>query len=125
MNIKGVLFDVKNESCEAVEIGKSLNNYYEVLDCTTIDIVPRKIGGRDFLIICDDEGLYSSDPQISAIDILGQPQLVGNLFIVKFDGVDDVTSLNDDEIEFIKSKVVRMRTRQHMRGYPVLTEVEF
>lgn len=125
MNIKGVLIDVKNENCEAVEIGKSLNEYYRVLDCTTIDIVARRIGGRDFEIICDDEGLYSSDPQISAIDNLGQPQLVGNLFIVKFDGADDVTSLNDEEIEFIKSKVVRMRTRQHMRGYPILTEVEF
>lgn len=103
---------------------KSLASYYKTLDCDCIDIVSRKIGGKYFDVICDDEGLYNQ-PKISAIDDMGAPMLVGNLFIVNYDGNGDNKSLTDEDIDHIKKYIQVMSTRQYLEGYPMLTQVEY
>lgn len=123
--IKGVLINVEKETVEVVEIDKTLSEYYRILNCTTIDIPSRKIGERYFDIICDDEGLFKDKPKISAVTMDGKPALVGNLFVVKFDGEEDITSLNDNDIEYIKSKIKRYGTNVYPNPYPMLTELEF
>ena len=60
--ITGVLVNPDEKTVKKVTIEKSLDSYYKTLDCSCIDIVTRKIGGRRFDIICDDEGLYKDDP---------------------------------------------------------------
>ena len=45
-NIYGVLLDVENKKVEAIEIADDLKKYYEVLNCTCIDIVQRRIGQK-------------------------------------------------------------------------------
>lgn len=125
MKIKGVLVDVMNEKVEVVEIEKSLQSYYNILNCDCIDIVSRKIGGREFDIVCDDEGLLKDPQKISAIDIMRQPMLVGNLFIVKFDGIEDITSLNDDEINHVLKNCRKIATNKYPKGYKILTLVEY
>lgn len=119
--IKGILIDVKNEEVKIVEVEKSLRSYYKILDCNTIDIVSRKIGNKCFDIVCDDEGLFKSPQKISAIDNFGTPRLVGNLFIVKFDERDDITSLDQDEIEYVMKRIVKLSTYNFPNGYPMLT----
>ena len=52
-------------------------------------------------IICDDEGLLKAPSYVSAFGIDGSPMLVGCLFVVKFDGADDVTSLTQDELDYV------------------------
>ena len=125
MKIKGVLIDVLNEKVEVVEIEKSLQSYYKILNCDCIDIVSRKIGGKEFDIICDDEGLLKDPQKISAIDVRWQPMLVGNLFIVKFDGVEDITSLSDDEVQHVLKNCRKISTNMYPEGYEMLTLVEY
>ena len=118
--ITGYLIDVMNGTAGPVTIEKSIDAYYEVLDCSCIDIKSRFVD-----IICDDEGIMKADARISAIDSKGDPMLVGNLFVVKFDGVEDETSLTEDDIEYVKRNIDRFATMLHPEPYPMLTWVEY
>ena len=125
----GVLVDVENEKVEAMEIEDELDSFYKILNCSTIDIVVRNIGGRHkkaFDIICDDEGLFKEPQKISAIDNLGNVQLVGNIFITgTADDNGNLTSLSASDVAYIKSRVQKMGTRKFPDGYPMLTQCEF
>lgn len=123
--IKGVLIDVVNGTAGPVEIDKSLESYYEVLGCRCIDIVRRKIGGRYFDIICDDEGMLYPNAVPSAFHRLSSVELVGNLFIVKFDGEEDVESLTDDEVAHVMKNVNTLFTLQKPEGYQVLWDIDY
>lgn len=101
MKITGYFVDPENGIAEPRTIDKSLEGYYALLRCDTIDIPSRMIGDRRFDIICDDEALLKAPPFVSAYDIDGSPMLVGPLFVVKFDGEEDVTSLTQDELDYV------------------------
>lgn len=124
----GVLVDVENEKVEAMEIEDELDSFYKILNCSTIDIVVRRIGGRHkkvFDIVCDDEGLFKEPQKISAIDNLGNVQLVGNIFITgTADDKGNLTSLSPSDVAYIKSRVQKMDTRKFPDGYPMLTQCE-
>lgn len=123
----GVLVDVENKKVEAIEIADDLEKYYEILNCTCIDIVQRRIGRKNFTIICDDEGLFSAAPKISAINNLGQAQLVGNLFIVAAgsDEGGNLIGLSKSEAEYILKRCVKLATRNYPDPYPMLTQCEY
>ena len=123
----GVLVDVENEEAKVVELGGTLDEYYRVLNCNTIDIVRRRIGTYRFHIICDDEGLFTDHPKISAIDNLGDIMLVGNLFIVSgiVDDEGDLQSLTHEESDYIMKRVQKMYTTNFPDGYPMLTQCEY
>lgn len=44
--LRGVLLDVANKKVEAIEIADDLEKYYEILNCTCIDIIQRRIGRK-------------------------------------------------------------------------------
>ena len=102
--ITGVLVNPADQVIEPATIEKSLEGYYKLLDCDCIDIVHRQIGGKYFGIICDDEALLKADPVPAAVDRQGRVVLYNRLFIVSFDGVDDVRSLTDDEIQHVLAR---------------------
>lgn len=114
--IKGVLID-PDGGATIVELDKKLDAYYKTLDCRCIDIVRRTIGGRMFDIICDDESLLVDEPCPSAISLLGEVMMCGKLFVVQFDGKDDVQSLSDEEIAHVLSNVVKLRMRKRSKTY--------
>lgn len=105
--MKGLLFDVKTEKFTEVDV-KDFHEYYDLLDCRCIDICRRKIGGRYFEIVLDDEGLLKENPVISAINPMdNECVLVGNL--VFYDGVDnygDFTPITDDGVKIIKDNLL-------------------
>lgn len=103
--IKGILINVYEGYVKVVEVEKTLDEYYRILGCNCIDITRRKIGNKTFEIIVDDEGALKTRPIISAVDSYGNPALVGNLFIVKFNGIDNITSLSEQDIGYIKTKI--------------------
>ena len=96
--IRGFFVDPENNTAEERTIEKSLESYYSLLCCDTIDIVSRSIGGKRYDIICDDEALLKAPTYTSALDSDGHPALFNALFVVKFDGRDDVTDLDDEDI---------------------------
>lgn len=99
--ITGYFVDPENSIAGPRTIEKSLEGYYALLRCDTIDIVSRQIGGERFDIICDDEGLLKDPVFISARGNGDCIMLVGPIFVVKFDGKDDVTSLSAEELDFV------------------------
>lgn len=107
MKVRGVLINVESNPgrADVVEIEAELDKFYAILRCNTIDIVIRKIGGRAFNIVCDDEGLLKDSPIISAVSKLGQPTLVGNLFICNH-YKSNLVSLSDADIEHIHNHIM-------------------
>ena len=124
MTIKGVLIDVMSNTAKVVEIEKSLKSYYKILNCDLIDITSRYIGGKLFDIICDDEGLFKEDFIASAVTSYNRIALVGNLFVVKFDGKDDETSLDDEDIEHILNHVKQVKCNLYEEERVMLVKVD-
>jgi hypothetical protein len=128
--LTGVLIDTTNKTAQKLTIADELNEFYNILKCRTIDIVTRNIGaGRSkkaFDIICDDEGLCNNDPLISAINNLGTPMLVGNLFITgTTDTEGNLTSLSESDIQFILKRCQILCTNKHLDGLMMLTQCEY
>lgn len=127
--ITGFLVDVENEEFEVLEIEDTLDSFYSILKCSCIDIVVRHVGTKNkrmFNIVCDDEGLFKDPQKISAIDNLGNPQLVGNIFITGYtDEEGNLTSLSPDSIEYIRRRICKIGTRNFPGGYPMLTQCEY
>lgn len=130
--ITGYLIDVKNETHGPRTIKKGLKEYYALIGCRLIEMPTRQIGanrgrfhGRRYTIICDEEGLFADQPKISAINNLGEPQLVGNLFIIKTTEDGDAVSLDKDDIKYIQRFVLLQGTRNFPRPYPMLHQCEY
>ena len=131
MKIRGLLLDVdKNPgSVKEVEVEEeNLNDFYDILNCNIITIVSRKIGDREFDIVCDDEGLLRSDYHVSAIASNGRYELVGNLFICNH-YKENLTSLSKEDIQYISNYVVISSVwnpeSKVIRTSPVLTNVGY
>lgn len=109
--ITGVLIDVENGEATVVSVDRTLQGYYDILNCDTIDIITRQLNFADgktgdlYTIICDDEGLFKENAVPSAMNskawdhtapVAEKIALVGNLFFCKSDG-EDMVSLTELE----------------------------
>jgi hypothetical protein len=104
--MKMLLIDVKNCEVRPVDVG-TLKEYYELLNCDTIDIVSRKIAGKYYEIICDDEGLLVNMPTLSAAwKTTKKPALFGNLLIAgeAIDG--ELTSITSEDANAIMGSII-------------------
>lgn len=125
--MKTLLLNVYEDKVKVLDIQPDLHEYYKALDCSCIDIVERRIGGKLFSIMCDDEGLFREDCKIAAINDMGEPMLVGNLMFFKA-GADEegnLIELDEDDIEHIYGFIQKMYTRNHPEGYRMLTQCEY
>lgn len=127
--IKGFLVDVDNGVCEARTVEDELESYYKMLNCSCIDITLRELGfgsERYFEFICDDEGTFKPDPICSAVNVIGRGMFVGNLFITgRTTPEGELTSLTDDDVEYIKSFLITTGTIQHPEPYTLIHQVEY
>lgn len=116
-----------NQPPEIRVIKDRLQTYYDLIECSTIDIVRRKIGKRYFHIVCDDEGALVDRAKISAVSNLGEIRLVGNLVICSDFVTDEgnLVGLSDEEAEYIKERIEFLYTRQNPEGYYILTQCEY
>lgn len=100
--ITGVLLDVNAGTAELRTIPDTLDSLYKHLDCTCIDIITRRIGGRSFTIVCDDEGLLKAAPRPSAFSLMGDLALVGSLLITAHvPGSPELESLSPEDADFV------------------------
>lgn len=99
-----LVVDIVNKEVREVYCG-NLDDFYREINCDTIDIARRSIGGIAYDIFVDDIGLWHDDYQISAVNPWGLPMLVGNLVIANHDGMGNTTSLSDEDIERIKKNI--------------------
>lgn len=123
--MRGLLLNVVEDKVRIVE-ANGLDDYYRLMGCSVIDITQRKIAGKYYDIICDDEGLLKENPKISAITHMGQPVLVGNLIIAgEADADGNLTDLLDTDILHLYRNIHFFRTTNHLEGYNILCEVEY
>lgn len=120
--ITGVFVDPITFIAEKRTISRSLRAYYELLDCDTIDVARRFIGGRPYEIVIDDEGALKQDHVVSAINSEGEPMLVGKLFVCKLDGEEELGSLDDDEIEAVLKHITLYRRGANFLGIALMCE---
>ncbi len=127
--ITAVLVDTEKSVYGVVNIPNELEAFYKLLDCECIDITVRKIGvhcQKTFEIICDDEGLFKEQLKISAINNLGEAQLVGSLLIVGPADVEgNLTGLSSADANYVLSKIQLLATKKFKDPYPILTQCEF
>ena len=122
--MRALLLDTVNKQTKEVN-PQGLQDYYEMIGCDCIDIVSRRIGKKRYEIICDDEGLLTDDPLISAIDDMGQVMLVGSLIICGLANSEgDLTELSDSDIKYIRNRVVALNSRKH-DNLLILTECNY
>ena len=100
------------------DIENSLEAFYSEIGCRLIDIVHYEINGKRYDIVCDDEGLFAAAPVITAVDQDHKPALVGGLIVANFDGEDDLTDLEPEDVLRIANAV--QYTIQQDRVQPVL-----
>ena len=106
--MNGYLIDVRNGKHHEVEVSdrNPLHQYYDLIGCRCIDIAVRKVGGVDYNVVLDDEGLLIDKPVISAVDGSMRAMLAGNLIIFGFDESGfDLGPLTDEDVERIKANV--------------------
>lgn len=116
------LVDVKNATARAIDVKPDLQEYYRLLECYTIDIQTRKVGGKSFDFICDDEALMM-EAKTSAVttNLQGswEPMFFGNLLVT---GVADEngkqTSLTEKDVNFLKMFLITGITKEGV--YPIL-----
>lgn len=124
--LKTLLLDVENDRTEIIEIEDTLYAFYAKLNCDCIDIVERKIDGKTFDVMCDDNGLFAvSEPKISAINDMGEVMFVGNLMFFNEDEEGNLVSLSDADISHIMKNIRNMSTYKYLDGYKMLTQCEY
>ena len=130
--MRAYLLDVENKTRSAVEIddNQHLQEYYRYLNCSLVDITSRKIGGKWFDIITDDEGLCKENPIVSALTSDNEPALVGNLLFCNYDAeTGEETSLTDEDIAHLE-KHTAIAIKKDVEGNEkdillVMTQVDY
>ena len=107
--MKKAILAKPNNPLEVIDFIDELEYYYKHIECRCIDIV--YVG--DYLLIVDDEGLLTDDPQINVIaSILYGHPICGNVLIVKEgyneDGEPTCEGLTDEEIEKFHESFMRL-----------------
>lgn len=123
--MKFLFLDVYNNELKTVE-ANGLDDYYKLIGCRTIDIVHRKIGDIDVEIIVDDEGALVEHPKVSAVDIVGDVALYGNLLVASGRVNDgELTELTQDEIDVIMENVTEVTTKFYKKPFRIFVEMDY
>lgn len=121
--MKAYLVDVNEGRHGVVEISEhdQLKQFYRLIGCECIDIAVRRIGGKPFNIIVDDEGLLVSCPIISAVDGRMKGMLAGNLVIMGMDSDwGELTGISDDDADLIAHNLILAIDYDQEAVYPVV-----
>ena len=124
--MKMLFLDVYNNRLVMVE-ANGLKDYYKLIGCRCVDIVSRKIGDVDVEIVIDDEGVLVEYPKVSAVDIIGQTSLYGNLLVASGRVTEDgeLTELTQDEIDAILENVAEVTTGYYKESYRIFVELNY
>lgn len=123
--MKTILVDVYEHCVKPVDVPDKLDAFYKQLHCDTIDITERNIGGKQFSVMCDDEGLLKEEVIVSAFDSSFEPVLVGNLMFFHTDPNGHLVGLADDECQHLISCVEEYVDFERFSVYPVMTKCDY
>ena len=122
--MRAFLIDSKTDECKTVDIEPSLDEYYRLIRCECIDITLRRICGRHYNIVVDDEGLLKPNRASALCVTEGIDEvLAGSLLIfgVNLEECDeDFQTLTDEDILGILSCIKQFEFNDGS-VHPVLT----
>ena len=87
-NINGILIDPEERTVTDVEVGYSLEEWYKLLDCDSVEFAFLSLKEGDVQMICDEEGLYTDKAQFTFSSVDYQ-QFAGKALIVDFEEAMD------------------------------------
>lgn len=118
----GYIIDIDNDKAGLVEIGDDdhLGQFYKLIGCGCIDICTRKIGGKYYNIVIDDEGLLVADPVFAAIDTRMRGMLAGNIIIFGIGDDQDLCSIEDTDPANIRDNMYEVFDFDTMKTHPVV-----
>lgn len=123
--MRGLLLDVEHDEVKIVE-ANGLEDYYRLMGCNKIEIVERRIRGKYFEVVCDEEGLFQAEPKVSAVDGHGDPMLVGSLIIYGEPGAGgERCSLTDKDIAHLRNSILKVPTIKNPVPHNILCYVEY
>ena len=115
-----LLIDVADPKVKIVD-ASTLEEYYRLLNCDTIDITIRKIAGEYFDIICDDEGLLKECPILSAIyEKSRKPALVGNLLITGGSCDGELLPITKEQYQKVRNKIAYCVNNELGKVWPMV-----
>lgn len=121
-----LLVDVQNGDVKILRVKDELETFYELLQCRCIDIVTRRIGGKIFDIVCDDEGLLTESPRPSAItDVGGEVMLVGNLMFFHHDAEGNLVELGQSDIAHLIKNIRQAYDPKAEKVFPIVLNCEY
>jgi len=123
--MKTILVDVHEQCMRPVDVADKLDEFYRLLRCDTIDITERNIGGKQFSVMCDDEGLLKNGAIVSAVDSNGEPVLVGNLLFFHTDPNGNLLGISDDECQHLLACSATYLNLDQFGIYPVITKCDY
>ena len=116
-----VVIDVLKNEVSVKDVEDTLETWYDLLNCTCIDITSRRIDGQYYDIVCDDEGLLKSGAIVSAASESGDPMLVGNLAIVNCNEEGELVGLTANDVKKVRNQVKQYIDFENAVLRPVLT----
>lgn len=120
--MKGYLIDVENDKARTVEIEDNdhLGQFYKLIGCDCIDIAVRKVGGKPYNIVLDDEGLLVAEPKFSAIDGSMRAMLAGNIILFGMAEDMDLADIGESDIANIRENIYELFDFDTMSTHPVV-----
>lgn len=121
--MKGFVIDTEKGISGEVDFEDKLDNLYGLLNCDCIDIAVRYVDGKEFDVICDDEGLLKDNPIPSAVDKNLNVMFCGSILFAHHDDEGNFTGLSEDDVKLLNSKV-----KHFVTGFgiiKVVCEVEY
>lgn len=123
--IRVLRLDPEKDNAEVLTIDRSLEGYYEAINCRIVEMPVRYIGNEAFTVICDEEGTFKDNIFPSAFDSNGQAQLVGTLLFCRHDFNQGILlSLSDEDIALLQSNVRKVCTTKYPEGVLAMMGVE-
>ena len=111
---------MESKPAQVVDVEDKLEVFYKLLGCDLITVAERQIGENHYDIIVDDEGLFVENPKVSAANKKGEPQLVGNLLVVKHDGRGNFKGLTDEQAKEVLKAVRYVHAANYDEPYFLL-----
>ena len=125
--ITGLLIDVFNSKMELLAVDGEFSTYYDLLDCRLVEMPYRRVGGKYFQFICDEEGRYShgDNPIPSAVNDDLEVMLYGSLFVTNIGKNDEPTSLTEEDVSILLSNIKLYDNPTNGKTAPLIVGMEY
>ena len=109
MSMRVFVVDVNVGTYYTDDIEPKLEDYYRVIGCELVDIIEVSVGGKQFDLIADDEGMFVPHGARPSVFTNGdQIVSVGTVIFCHCDKNGNETGLNDGDAALLAQSIVKI-----------------